>query len=47
MKRFKLKENYETLEAGTIVYEFGGCTYGCCDDTETPCTIEPKILPFF
>ena len=50
MKKFKLKENYDiyqnndAMAAGSMLYEYIGCTYGCIDDeTETPCTIIPMI----
>ena len=29
-----------------IVYEYTGCTYGCCANWETPVTDEPGIYPF-
>lgn len=36
----------EDIEEGTVVYEYSGCTYGCCGDGR-PVTMEPGQTPFF
>ena len=35
------------LQAGTIVYEFFGVTYGCIGPDGIACTKEPDKTPFF
>ena len=35
------------LPKGTIIFEYFGCTYGCCDNSELPCTLVEDKTPFF
>lgn len=37
----------EPLEAGTVVFEYLGYTYGCISQSGIPCTIAPDKTPFF
>lgn len=37
----------ETIRANTIVYWYGGYTYGCIGDGGIAVTLEPEQTPFF
>lgn len=37
----------EDLLKGTVVYEYGGCTYGCISSNGIAVTKKPDKAPFF
>jgi hypothetical protein len=37
----------ETIKAGTTVYLYDGCTYGCISDAGEAVSIVPNVDPFF
>jgi len=37
----------DNIPAGTIVYRYDGCTYGCCTDNGIACSFEDGKTPFF
>lgn len=37
----------QDIEAGTTVYRYDGCTYGCISPGGVAVTAEPHVTPFF
>ena len=45
--KYKLKQNFADLPKGSIVFEYGGCTYGCISSNGIAVTLKPDKTPFF